>query len=177
MTATAADTVSSARAAHRTRFYLWMAVAMAATAFLSFAPTYWVPMAQGVPDRIAVIAIHAALFFGWTLFVAYQAWLASSGQVARHRDVGLIGVSLATAMTIFGVLAAINSAERAIAMRQAKGGEAFMIVPIASIFLFAMLVTAAIVSVRRRNGTSACCCRRRPSPSKRRSRGRSSSTW
>ncbi len=137
------------RAAHRPRFYLWMAVAMMATAFLGFVPTFWVPLAQGIPERIGVIAIHALLFFGWTLLLVYQSWLAASGNIARHRDVGMIGVSLATAMTIFGTLAAINAAQRAIAANYADGGEAFMIVPMAAMLSFAVLVIAAIVNVRR----------------------------
>lgn len=57
--------------------------------------------------------------------------------------------SLATAMTIFGTLAAINSAQRAIAANFATGGEAFMIVPMAAMLSFAVLVIAAIVNVRR----------------------------
>jgi hypothetical protein len=61
----------------------------------------------------------------------------------------LIGVSLATAMTIFGTLAAINAANRAIAAHFADGGVAFMIVPMASVLSFAVLVIAAIVNVRR----------------------------
>ena len=149
MTATTADTGPVATTARRTRFYLWMAVAMAATAFIGFAPTFWVPLAQGVPERIAVLAIHGALFSGWTLFVIYQAWLVESGSVARHRDVGLFGVSLATAMTIFGVLAAINAAQRATAAHYAGAGESFMVVPLAALLSFAVLVTAAILNIRR----------------------------
>jgi formate/nitrite transporter FocA (FNT family) len=69
MTATTTNAAPRATALAHTRFYLWMAVAMAATAFLGFAPTFWAPLAQGVPERIAVLAIHGALFFGWTLFL------------------------------------------------------------------------------------------------------------
>ncbi len=148
MTATTTDAAPRAAPAH-TRFYLWSAVAMAATAFLGFAPTFWIPMAQGVPERIAVLAIHGALFFGWTLLLICQTWLVASGNVARHRDVGLIGISLATAMTIFGALAAINAAKRAIALNFADAGEAFMIVPLAALLCFAVLVIAAIYNVRR----------------------------
>jgi hypothetical protein len=148
-----AETIAGAApgvaAARRTQFYLWMAVAMAATAFIGFAPTFWIPMAQGVPERIGVVAIHGTLFFGWTLFVIYQTSLVGSGQVARHRDVGLIGVSLATAMVIFGVMAAINSATRAIAMNAGAAGEAFMIVPLSAVLSFAVLVIAALLNIRR----------------------------
>ena len=122
---------------------------MAATAFIGFAPTFWVPMAQGVPEQIAVLAIHGALFFGWTLFVIYQAWLVESGHVARHRDVGLIGVSLATAMMIFGVLAAINSAKRAAAMHYAAAANPSWSCRWRRSFLFTVLVIAAIFNIRR----------------------------
>jgi hypothetical protein len=144
-----AGATPGAAAARRTRFYLWMAIAMAATAFLGFAPTYWVPMAQGLPERIGVLAVHGLLFFGWTLFVIFQAWLVGSGRVARHRDVGMIGVSLATAMVIFGVLAAINSATRASALNATAAGEAFIIVPLSAMFSFAVLMIAAIANTRR----------------------------
>jgi hypothetical protein len=149
MTATTTNAAPRAAVAEHTRFYLWIAVAMAATAFLGFAPTFWVPMAQGVPERIAVLAIHGALFFGWTLFLIYQAQLVVSGNTARHRDTGMIGISLATAMVIFGGLAAINAAKRGIALGFGDASEAFMIVPLASLLSFAVLVTAAIVNVRR----------------------------
>jgi hypothetical protein len=144
-----AGAAPGAAAASRTRFYLWMAVAMAATAFLGFAPTFWAPLAQGVPERIGVLAVHGTLFFGWTLFVIYQAWLVGSGNVVRHRDVGIVGVSLATAMVIFGVLAAINSAVRADAVNASAAGESFMVVPLGALLIFAVLVTAAILNTRR----------------------------
>jgi hypothetical protein len=126
-----------------------MAFAMSATAFLGFAPTFWIPLAQGIPERIVVLTIHAALFFGWTLLLIYQTWLVASGNVARHRDVGLIGVSLATAMAIFGTLAAINAAQRAIAANFADAGVAFMIVPLTDMLSFVLLVIAAMVNVHR----------------------------
>jgi len=52
-------------------------------------------------------------------------------------------------MTIFGALAAITAAQRAIAANFADGGEAFMIVPMAAMLSFAVLVIAAMVNVRR----------------------------
>ena len=143
------DATLQARAGRRPRFYLSMAVAMTATAFLGFVPTFWVPLAQGIPERIGVLAIHSLLFFGWMLLLIYQSWLAASGNIARHRDVGMIGVSLATAMTIFGTLAAINAAQRAIAANLADDGKAFMIVPMSAIVAFAILVTAAFANVHR----------------------------
>jgi hypothetical protein len=96
-----------------------------------------------------VVHVHGLTFFAWTLFYAYQTWLASSGRVARHRSVGMIGVSFATAMTIFGTLVAINSMKSATALGMADAGKAFAFVPLSSILLFAVLVAFAIGNVRR----------------------------
>ena len=81
-----------------------MALACTAVAFLGFAPTYLMPLANRSFSASPVVHVHGLLFFAWSLFFVFQTWLAASGQVARHRSIGMIGVSLATAMTIFGFL-------------------------------------------------------------------------
>jgi hypothetical protein len=53
-------------------------------------PTSSVPLAQGIPERSGVLAIHAVLCPGWTLLLIFQARLAASGNIARHRDAGRI---------------------------------------------------------------------------------------
>src|SRR4029078_6068350 len=80
-------------------FYFYMALACTAVAFLGFAPTYWMPLAKRSFSASSVVHFHGLLFFGWALYVAFQSWLAASGKIARHRAIGMIGVSLATAMT------------------------------------------------------------------------------
>src|SRR5665811_2230317 len=89
-------------------FYFYMALSCAAVAFLGFAPTYWLPMAAGTFKSNPIVHVHGMVFFSWVLFFSFQTWLAASGRLARHRAVGMVGISFATAMTIFGSLAAIN---------------------------------------------------------------------
>src|SRR6266550_5098174 len=79
-------------------FYFYMALACTAVAFLGFAPTYWLPLASGSFSSSPVVHFHGLLFFAWTLYFAFQTWLAASGRTAWHRSLGLIGVSPATAM-------------------------------------------------------------------------------
>jgi hypothetical protein len=130
-------------------FYFYMALACIAVAFLGFAPTYWLPMASGKLPAMPLVHFHGLLFFAWTLYFAYQTWLAASGQVARHRTIGMIGVSLATAMTIFGFLVAVNVMKRSAAAGLTDEGIAFSIVPLSGIAFFAVIFTLAIVNVRR----------------------------
>jgi hypothetical protein len=45
------------------RFYLTMAVIIAAVAFIGFAPSYWVPLASGKLAVAPIFHIHGAIFF------------------------------------------------------------------------------------------------------------------
>ena len=60
-------------------FYFHMALACMAVAFLGFAPTYWLPLASRSFSASPVIHFHGLLFFAWTLYFAFQSWLAASG--------------------------------------------------------------------------------------------------
>ena len=133
---------------HARYFYFYMALSCIAVAFLGFAPTYWVPMATGSFPSMPVIHFHGMLFFTWTLYFAFQTWLAASGRVARHRTIGMIGVSLATAMTIFGFLAAVNAMKRSAALGLTDAGIAFVIVPLSGILFFAVIFSLAIANTR-----------------------------
>jgi hypothetical protein len=130
-------------------FYFYMALACMAVAFIGFAPTYWLPMASRSFSASPVIHFHGMLFFVWTLYFALQSWLAASGRMARHRAVGLAGISLATAMTIFGFLVAVEAMKRSAALGQSDAGIAFAIVPLSGILFFAVVVALAIAAIRR----------------------------
>ena len=147
-TMTAAPSRMAARAG-ATQFYFYMSLCCAFVAFTSFVPTYWLPMKAGTLKVNPIVHIHGAVFFSWSLFLVFQTWLASSGRVARHRSVGLIGVSFATAMTIFGTLVAINGLKEAAAIGMRDEGIAFVIVPLSTIAFFAVIFTLAIANVRR----------------------------
>ena len=130
-------------------FYFCMALSCTAVAFLGFAPTYWLPLAKRSFSASPVVHFHGLLFFAWSLYFTFQSWLAASGKVARHRTIGMIGVSLATAMTIFGFLVSVNVMKRSAALGQTDMGIAFSIVPLSSIVFFAVVFTLAIIATRR----------------------------
>jgi hypothetical protein len=130
-------------------FYFNMALACMAVAFLGFAPTYWLPMAKGSFSASPLVHFHGLLFFTWTVYFAFQTWLAASGQTANHRALGVIGVSLATAMTIFGFLVSVNMMKRSAALGLADDGIAFSIVPLSGILFFAVVFVLAIATNRK----------------------------
>src|SRR3954467_15393748 len=130
-------------------FYFYMALSFAAVAFIGFAPTYWVPMAKGTFQAAPVYHLHGLIFFCWTLYFVFQTWLVASGQTVRHRSVGLIGISLATAMACFGVLISILSVRRDAAAGLGEAARTFMIVPLTDIGIFAIFILLAMVYLRR----------------------------
>lgn len=143
--------ISSARTPGRVGaldFYVWSALACAAVAFLGFAPTYFVPLAKGSFAANPIVHIHGVVFLSWTLFFAYQTWLAANGRITRHRDVGLIGISFATAMTFLGLIVAVEAAARAGGLGFLSEARRFMVVPVAGIVTFAVVFAFAIANAK-----------------------------
>jgi hypothetical protein len=150
MTTLIDDRRASAAVASPARyFYFNMALACAAVAFLGFAPTFFLPLAAEKFSASPSVYVHGIVFFAWSLYFVFQAWLPVSGQTGRHRSVGIIGVSLATAMTIFGFLAGVTSMQRSAAIGQTDAGIAFSIVPWSGILFFAIVFAIGVAMVRR----------------------------
>lgn len=72
-------------------FYFGFASACALVAFLSFLPTYWLPLGGSSLQLAPTVHLHAAVQFGWLLLFVIQAGLAGSGRIAMHRALGLGG--------------------------------------------------------------------------------------
>lgn len=130
-------------------FYTWMFLACLLTAFLGFTPTFWQPLAAGQFKANPIVFFHGLGFFSWTVFALYQASLVPARNITLHRAVGLAGISFATALVIFGCLAALNALHTGMAQGQGAGAEAFLIVPLYTIVSFAAFVTWAIANIRR----------------------------
>ncbi|HEV2548271.1 MAG TPA: hypothetical protein VGU20_13110 [Stellaceae bacterium] len=134
---------------HAQYFYVYMAISCAAVAFIGFAPTYWIPVAEGTFQARPIVHLHGILFFSWTLFLVLETWLAASGRITKHRAIGMIGISLATAMTLLGTVVMIGSTQAAAAVGLADAGKAFMIVPLGGLLFFATAIALAIANVHR----------------------------
>jgi hypothetical protein len=146
------ETLAPARAVVRADskfFYFHMALICMAVAFVGFVPTYWAPMMQGSLKADPVVHIHGIVFFAWTVYFGFQTWLAASGQLARHRMTGLIGVSLASLMLVFGVMMAIHSMRIAAIGGHPEVGESFAVVPLTNIAFFTIVIITALANTRR----------------------------
>ena len=113
------------------RFYVGMAVACLALTVLGFAPTYWVPMMRGTLQVAPIAHVHAALFYGWMLLFVKQSALIASRRVARHREMGVLGVALASGMLLVGLATAVTSLKQGIDAGNAESVRAFTTLPVA----------------------------------------------
>ena len=131
------------------RFYVWMAVVCVLIAFGGFAPTYWLQLPAGTFVGPPLLHIHGVLFSSWTLLLLSQTLLAANGRLEHHRAWGLVGISLATAMFVIGLAAAIQTLTAGLAAGYGDRSRAFLILPVSGISLFAGFFAAAIANIRR----------------------------
>jgi len=137
-------------------FYSGMAVALAITVLVGFAPTYYLKVfgdgslrTIGGNPFTPLVHLHGALFTSWVIFFLVQTSLVASGRVGVHRRMGIAGVVLAAAMVVVGVSVAIMSAARGTAP-PGIDPLSFLAVPLFDMVLFATFVTAAVVKRRDR---------------------------
>jgi hypothetical protein len=93
--------------------------------------------------------VHAALFYGWLLLFLKQTSLVASGRVARHRDLGLLGIAIATSMFFVGMGLAVIGVRQADAAGLGQTGRPFFIVPATGVTLFITLFAIAIANVKK----------------------------
>ena len=130
-------------------FYVWMAGVCVLIAFGGFVPTYWAKLATGTFKGAPILHIHGMLFFLWTLFFLAQTTFVATGRTPKHRNWGLAGISLATAMGITVVLAAINSIKMAETIGMGDEARRFTFVSLIGLAMFATFLVLAIANVRR----------------------------
>jgi len=78
-----------------------MAAAFVIVAFGGFSPTYWAPVAAGTFKAPPIIHIHGMLMFTWVCFYFLQTMLVATGRTLNHRNWGLAGIALFTAILCF----------------------------------------------------------------------------
>jgi hypothetical protein len=130
-------------------FYFSLAVGFAVIAIMGFLPSYFVKIGNHTFTHPAIFHIHAGLYFGWALLNVTQAWLVATGRSYDHRNWGLLGIALATAMAISIVLMVITAAKSAEAHGLGIAVKRFQYLNISGVVKFAIFFSAAIIFVRR----------------------------
>lgn len=131
------------------RFYARMAAACLGVGVVGFIPTYWLPLLRGTIDVHPWTHVHALFFYGWLTMFVTQTALAASGRVLRHREMGVLGVAMATGMCFVGLGMTVHSLKSSIALGFGDAARAFSIVSATAIAMFAVLFAVAIGNVKK----------------------------
>lgn len=129
-------------------FQFWMIAVMAALVFSGFGITYWRPMAAGsLAPLPPVVHIHGFLFSGWMLLLITQSFLVNIRNVALHRSLGMLGISIATLLWMFAVMLTILPSDPT---GENTGGDYFSLeyLSVSACVLFPVFFILAIRNVR-----------------------------
>ena len=126
-------------------FYLAMGVALLATVFIGFAPSFY--LRGPGPPLPRLLVVHGVVFSSWLILFIAQTALVAAGRTDVHRRLGVAGAALALAMLGLGTLTALRSVAGASGSGLASQLE-FLAVPLFDMLLFAVLVGAALVRRR-----------------------------
>jgi hypothetical protein len=131
--------------------YLWIALAMSATAYLGFWFTYFGPNLRGTyPTASPAVHLHGWSFFAWYLLLPLQAGLIHARRVRAHRFLGWSSLGLAAVMTATGTLVLGVQMASAAAAPEPSFWSAFGLMIFATLVLFLGFYAAAIVTRRNR---------------------------
>ena len=127
------------------RFFSVMAIVTTATILAGFSWTYIPKVVAGAPALPPIVHLHAAVFTSWLVLYLVQTTLVLRGRTGMHRRLGVAGVLLAALMLFVGTATAVAVARlghRGIPGVEFPDAEGFLLLNLASIFIFATLVGA-----------------------------------
>jgi hypothetical protein len=152
--AAAAASRPLSHAASDRAFYSGLAVVMAITAFIGFAPTFYLRSMFGAPPSVSgmvtitpLVIAHGLIFTAWVILFIVQTRLIASRNVALHRRLGVGGVVLGVAMIATGLPTAFVAAARGSAPPGLEP-QVFLVVPVADVVLFGGFLAAAVLRRR-----------------------------
>ena len=130
-------------------FFTFMAIALSVAVFAGFSRTFFLaplfPEAESFRPPERFFYFHGLVFTTWMLVFVAQAWLIRSRKVALHRRLGVAGAGLAVAVVLTGVYGALIAANRSTGfIGVPMAPDAFLLVPLLDIGLFALFVFLAI---------------------------------
>jgi hypothetical protein len=143
-----ATTASTLRSVTERRFFAWGAAVIVLTAFGGFARTYYLKGAFDSPSLPMLVHVHAAVMTAWIILFVAQTRLVAAQRIDLHRRLGVFGAMLLVAIVVIGVVTAIESARHGLSPTDMPP-LMFLVIPLGTVFVFAVLAGAAIAYRRR----------------------------
>lgn len=144
-----ASVSSASLRASRRSIHLPLALLAVAIAVTGFWRTYFGPLFAGVVRTDWLLHLHVAVFVGWIVLVGLQAWLAASGRVALHVRVGRFGMLYGIGLVIVGLVFALVTFMRRIAVVGPDALHGAFLVPLTDMGVFSTFLAGAWITRRR----------------------------
>ena len=143
-----ATTANTLRSASERRFFAWGTALIVLVAFGGFARTYYLKVAFDTPTLTTLVHAHAAVMTAWVILFVTQTRLVAAQRTDLHRRLGVFGVILLVLIVAVGVDTAIESARRGMTPTDMPP-LVFLVIPLGTVFVFAVLAGAAVLYRRR----------------------------
>jgi hypothetical protein len=143
----AAPTIGTTRPSS-SKFYIAMALTIAAIVFAGFSRTYYLRSFYRSSSLPFLLHVHGFVFTAWLLLLFVQTSLVAVGRTDIHRRLGVFGGVLAAVMIVVGYATAIHGARRDVVLI-GNPGLAFLVIPFGDLLNFATLVGAALLYRRK----------------------------
>lgn len=137
------------RARSRSRLFIGIGCVAVLVALTGFAKTFFYPLFAGAFRAHPMIYVHAIFLFGWVAFFLFQALLAHSGKIARHRSLGRIGGALAIGVVGSTIFVATLAGRRVAASGATDVAHGELFVVMLEMLVFAGLIFSALWFRRR----------------------------
>src|SRR5579885_3356751 len=93
-------------------FFVGMSLLLLVTVLVGFARSYFLAGLLRAPLPNKLIHVHAVFVSCWIILLIAQASFISTKQFDLHRQIGLLGFSLACGMIVVGIMAATDAMTR-----------------------------------------------------------------
>ena len=97
---------------HRNRFFLYVSYALLVIVLVGFSPTFYLRAFFDVPSIPLYVYAHGAALTAWYIWLCVQTTAVSTGRIALHRSLGVIGIVFGTLVLLSGTAAALELAPR-----------------------------------------------------------------
>jgi len=130
-------------------FFTTMSWLIALIVFIGFSRTYYLARMFGAhPLAAPIVHVHGAVFTSWIVLLLVQTSLVARGHAKIHRRLGVIGLAIAPAMVVLGVIVAREMLQRFAPVRSVDSPLIFA-VALSEIAGFAVPVAFAFLMRRR----------------------------
>ena len=137
----------SVKTGMRRYFFVGMAVLILITAFVGFAPSFYLRSAFHPDHELSVLLhVHGVVFSAWVALLLAQTVLIAKGSRRLHQRLGWFTVGIAAAMLLLVFLATIEQMRRGIPLEEASGDLALNLL---GSIMFGVPVVAAVYNRKR----------------------------